>query len=189
MKYMGDEDFWDTLFERRGEKRLSPEAALIKNLNLLNKGSILDLACGDGRNALYLLENNFHVTGVDFSQSGLDRLKHFAADFGDQLGLEQINLSEDNCLAPLGRFDNILICHYRVTAQNLKTLSSHLNEKGILLLTGFGDQHVCDARISEDDLIHQGDVDILLESFELISEEHVSDERGYFVTFVFRKKD
>lgn len=188
MKYMGDENFWDRLFEQRGEKRLGPEAALVKNLNLFKKGSVLDLACGDGRNALYLLESGFDVTGVDFSQSGLDRLKHFGAAYGNRLKLKQINLSEANCLDSLGQFDNILICHYRVTTQNLKTLSAHLSENGILLLTGFGDQHVCDARIKEEDLIHQGDIDILLETFDLISEERVSDERGYFVTFVFGKR-
>lgn len=185
---MGDEKFWDTLFEKRGEKQLQPEAALVKHINQFKKGSVLDLACGDGRNALYLLENNFDVTGVDFSKSGLDRLSQFGTIYGERLNLKQINLSEDNCLNSLGQFDNILICHYRVTAENLRTLSAHLNDGGILFLTGFGENHVCDERIKAEDLIHQSDIDVLLETFDMICEERVKDDRGSFVTVVFGKR-
>lgn len=188
MAYMGDEKFWDTLFEKRGDKQFQPEAALVKHIDLFQKGSVLDLACGDGRNTLYLLENGFDVTGIDFSQSGLDRLRQFGAIYGERLTLQQTDLSEDNCLKTLGKFNNILICHYRVTKQNLRTLSAHLSENGILFITGFGEGHVCDERIKAEDLIHQSDIDVLLETFDMIHEERVKDDRGYFVTGVFGKR-
>jgi SAM-dependent methyltransferase len=36
-------------------------------------GQALDLACGEGRNALWLARQGWQVTGVDFSQVALDR--------------------------------------------------------------------------------------------------------------------
>jgi len=42
------------------------------------KGSALDLACGDGRDALFLLKTGFQVTAVDISRVALDKLEKFA---------------------------------------------------------------------------------------------------------------
>ncbi len=39
----------------------------------LRRGRALDIACGSGRNALFLAEKGFAVTGIDISQVALDR--------------------------------------------------------------------------------------------------------------------
>lgn len=56
---------WNTLFEKRKNK-LPPEEFLVRNLGLLKGPAILDIACGNGRNALYLAGKNFRVSAVDF---------------------------------------------------------------------------------------------------------------------------
>jgi SAM-dependent methyltransferase len=43
-------------------------------------GSALDLAAGEGRNALWLLERGWRATAVDFSQVALDRAARIAAE-------------------------------------------------------------------------------------------------------------
>lgn len=72
MEYMGDKTYWDSKFEIRGDNLLSPEKALVNNIGYLKRGTVLDVACGDGRNALYLLQKGFDVTGVDFSNKALN---------------------------------------------------------------------------------------------------------------------
>lgn len=42
----------------------------------------LDFACGEGRNAVWLAEQGFAATGVDFSASGLDKGRRLAVDRG-----------------------------------------------------------------------------------------------------------
>ncbi|HKI51029.1 MAG TPA: methyltransferase domain-containing protein, partial [Geothermobacteraceae bacterium] len=42
---------------------------------MLVPGKALDIACGMGRNALFLAERGFSVTAVDFSPVALDWLK------------------------------------------------------------------------------------------------------------------
>jgi SAM-dependent methyltransferase len=43
-------------------------------------GRALDLACGEGRNALWLAERGWEVTAVDFSPVALSRARSLAAD-------------------------------------------------------------------------------------------------------------
>ncbi len=53
---------------------------LVENLSLLqNLNSdygVLDLACGNGRNGLFLLQNNIPVTFADNSKVALENIKH-----------------------------------------------------------------------------------------------------------------
>lgn len=74
MEYMGNESYWNKKFENRGGNLLKPEEALVTNIKYLKSGTVLDLACGDGRNSLFLLKEGFSVTGVDFSIKALERL-------------------------------------------------------------------------------------------------------------------
>lgn len=45
-------------------------------------GTAVDLACGEGRNAIWLAEQGWTVTGVDFSPVALDKAAHLAAARG-----------------------------------------------------------------------------------------------------------
>jgi SAM-dependent methyltransferase len=50
----------------------------------LPPGRALDLACGEGRNALWLAARGWRVTAVDFSRVALDRGAELAAEQGPQ---------------------------------------------------------------------------------------------------------
>lgn len=47
-------------------------------LPLLPQGTALDIACGMGRNAIFLAEQGFAVTAVDMSEVALNQLYHEA---------------------------------------------------------------------------------------------------------------
>lgn len=46
----------------------------------LDPGRAVDLACGEGRNALWLAERGWQVTGVDFSAVAIDKARTLDAD-------------------------------------------------------------------------------------------------------------
>lgn len=50
-----------------------PNQFVESELTGLRPGRALDLACGEGRNALWLAEQGWDVTAVDFSLAGLDK--------------------------------------------------------------------------------------------------------------------
>ena len=53
---------------------------LTNYLNIPENGSILDLACGKGRQAVYLNSLNYNVTGVDLSKNSIEHAKQFEND-------------------------------------------------------------------------------------------------------------
>jgi len=59
----------DSFLGRRPSPFLEREIEQIKTMT--NGRRALDIACGEGRNALFLAVHGFHVTGVDISEVGL----------------------------------------------------------------------------------------------------------------------
>lgn len=188
MHYMGDLDFWDKKFRDRGDTIMKPEEALVSSVSLLKEGSVLDVACGDGRNSLYLLSEGFEVTGVDFSPEALKRLAHFAEQNNYAIRTFQMDLSEPHWIDKLDTFDNIIICHYRLHPEQLAKLHAHLSTDGVLFVTGFGHRHVADTRIRKTDLIMPEDFQALGKHFRQIEYREFEDERGFFVTYAFKRK-
>jgi SAM-dependent methyltransferase len=57
---------------------------LVAEVDGLTPGRALDLACGEGRNAVWLAERGWQVTGVDFSKVGLQKAARLAESRGVQ---------------------------------------------------------------------------------------------------------
>jgi len=55
MEYMGNKEFWDNEFENRKDSPLDPEKSVVENIMYFEKGSVFYIACGYGRNTLFLL--------------------------------------------------------------------------------------------------------------------------------------
>ena len=70
---------WDQRF--RGKKFAFGKKAnsfLRKYIALLPKGKVLDLAAGEGRNAVFLAQHGFKVDAVDISEIGLNKTQKLA---------------------------------------------------------------------------------------------------------------
>lgn len=71
-----------------------PSAYLEANVGTLNRGRALDLACGAGRNALFLAAVGFEVDAVDISNVALERASASAAERGLQIRWIEADLTE-----------------------------------------------------------------------------------------------
>ena len=67
-RYGGDELVWTSV----------PNQFLVSEVAGLEPGRAVDLACGEGRNAVWLAEQGWHVTAVDFSPVGLAKGRRLA---------------------------------------------------------------------------------------------------------------
>ena len=69
--------------ERYAQKELvwtaEPNRRFAAEVDGLEPGRALDLACGEGRNAVWLAERGWRVTGVDFSDVALEKAARLAA--------------------------------------------------------------------------------------------------------------
>ena len=71
-RYAGDDLIWSA----------EPNRFLVAEVADLAPGTALDVACGEGRNAVWLAEHGWTVTGIDYSPVALDKARRFAADRG-----------------------------------------------------------------------------------------------------------
>ncbi len=59
---------------------ISPMPIITRDIEIFKKGTVLDLGCGDGRNALYLAKEGFEVIGVDSAKIAIDTLNSYSKD-------------------------------------------------------------------------------------------------------------
>lgn len=138
MEYMGGQEFWHQRFAARSDAPMQPEAILVEDMKKMQTGlRLLDLACGDGRNALYLAQLGMQVEAVDFCPTALQRLNRFASRQKLCLQTRQMDLSDLNAVEQLGSYDWILCNHYRLRAAAADRLREHLLPEGRLWLNGF----------------------------------------------------
>ena len=75
------------------------------------KGMALDLACGGGRNAVYLARRGLEVTGIDWSEKSLDEAKDLARKV--EVQVNWIHEDLESFLIPVAHFDVITCFYYR----------------------------------------------------------------------------
>ena len=78
-----DRNKWDQRYrEGAYATRDYPSEFLKQRLLHLKRGKALDLACGAGRNSIFLAQNGFFVDAVDVSSVGLERARERAETLG-----------------------------------------------------------------------------------------------------------
>lgn len=71
---------WDERYRSGGAKHSTPTPLLIETAQKLKPGRALDLACGTGRNAIWLAEHGWQVTAVDRSPVAIPGVDMRVAD-------------------------------------------------------------------------------------------------------------
>lgn len=70
----------------------APNRFLVAEVGELEPGRALDLACGEGRNAVWLAEQGWQVVGVDYSDVALAKAARLAAERGVDVELLEADL-------------------------------------------------------------------------------------------------
>lgn len=97
--------------EKKGEFA-EPDAWLLRSLPFLPPADrALDVACGGGRNALFLAAKGWRVTAIDMAEEGLALLADDAAQRNLAIDARQADLEVDPVL-PAGPFGLVLLFFY-----------------------------------------------------------------------------
>jgi 2-polyprenyl-3-methyl-5-hydroxy-6-metoxy-1,4-benzoquinol methylase len=119
--------------------RQEPSQVLIRIAGALKPGAALDVAMGQGRNALYLAGKGWDVTGYDLSTQGL-RMANDAAR-KDGVPLKTVRASHDEFDYGKDRWD-LIVETYAFTnledAAYRRRAVDSLKKGGVLLIEGFG---------------------------------------------------
>lgn len=108
----------------------------------LPPGKALDVAAGEGRNALWLAARGWHVTAVDFSTVALQRAASLAIQrLGDDAGnLLTLEADVETWVPPARSYDLVLVAYLHLPARQRSAVMSAAAEAvapgGTLLVVG-----------------------------------------------------
>jgi len=129
---------WDD--RHRQEDRFGnrePNRFLVATVKRFEPGTALDLAAGQGRNALWLAEQGWKVTAVDFSAVAVEKGAAFAAAAGADVTFEQADLLE---WRPSIRYDLVTVVYLQLPIAERHTVwekaAQAVAPGGHLLLVG-----------------------------------------------------
>ena len=93
----------------------SPNKWVVNEMGGHVPGVALDLGCGEGRNSIWLADQGWRVTAVDFALKALDRARERAREEAAQTGAElQISWVQADLTryeAAAGRYDLVLLTY------------------------------------------------------------------------------
>ena len=113
-RYAGRDYLWD----------VGPNQFVQRHLAGLAPGRAIDLAAGEGRNAVWLARQGWHVTAVDFSRVGLAKAARLAADNGVAERVETI-AADALSYQPSGLVDLVVISYLQIPPDQQRLVLEH----------------------------------------------------------------
>lgn len=110
------------------------------------RGRALDLACGEGRNAIWLAEQGWSVTAVDFSDVAIERASKLAE--GRNVDVEWLCADLASYEPPADAFGLVLIAYLQLPGFELRSVLARaaraLTPGGELLMIGHARRNLTD---------------------------------------------
>ena len=109
-----DKEKWDAKYIKKAQL-LKPREASINLQNFIKECSgnrALDIACGAGKNTIYLAQNNFHVDAIDVAKIALDTLDTYAKEKGLSNLIDTKLMDLDYFTPKPNIYDLILMANY-----------------------------------------------------------------------------
>jgi tellurite methyltransferase len=105
---------WDEQYRKESgsatEREPIANPLLVETAGELRPGRALDLACGTGRNALWLAQHGWDVTAVDGSSAAIEILRNRAADL--RIETQVADLEKSGFTIAPAHYDLIVMCYY-----------------------------------------------------------------------------
>ncbi len=113
----------------------------------LAPGRALDLACGEGRNAIWLASQGWQVTGIDFSEAAIEKARRLSEAAGVVVEWQCANVVTFE--PPATSFDLVLLSYLHLPShemiQVLASTTAALAPGGALLVVGHARENLTGA--------------------------------------------
>ena len=114
---------------------LEPAQFLVANVGLLPRGRVLDVAMGNGRNAIYLARAGFEVEGVDMSPEAVNTALESAQEAGVTIRAQVTDLESDFQIEK-GAY-NVIICFNYLQRLLIPQIKEGLRPGGMVVYETF----------------------------------------------------
>ena len=126
--------FWNEIWSESDFSPGSPDAVLVSETSRLTPGRALEMGCGMGENAIWLAEQGWQVTAVDFSDEAVGMARKLASERGAAIDFVAADAAE---YQPDGLYDLITSFYIQLPpegrAKMLSNVAKALAPGGVLL--------------------------------------------------------
>ncbi len=131
--YAGEQDklFWDNKYETEayifGKE---PVEFLRENIDILPTGKVLDIAMGEGRNAVFLAKNGFDVDGCDISEIAVKKAQELAKE--NNVKIHAFVADLETYKLPQDTYD-VIVCFYYLQRSLIPQIKQALKPGGMII--------------------------------------------------------
>lgn len=182
---------WDERF-RSEEFALGtdPSPYLAENIDFIKSlvpgRKALDIACGEGRNSIFLAREGFDVTGVDISEVGLEKARKWMKREGLQIDFRVADLEEYEFT---DTYDLIINFNFLLRDLILKSVAA-LRPKGVIVFDTILDSPFVPTTHKKEFLLQPGELHAIFSAFPgkiFFPEERLHD-RNPTAKLIFQKE-
>jgi tellurite methyltransferase len=167
----------------------SPAAFLAENYQYIPfEGTVLDMGMGEGRNAVFLAQKGYKVTGIDISSVAVKKAYLLAQEFGVKIKGVVASLKEYK-IQP-NSFDAI-VCFYYVDKSLVEKIKTWLKPGGVLIYEAYTvREKVKKKRQSSDDenYLREQELLRLFSGMRVLKYEEPLHEKEFRSSIILRKE-
>ncbi|MGE3260767.1 MAG: class I SAM-dependent methyltransferase [Bacteriovoracia bacterium] len=195
MAITGDSDFgddrtaWDKTYARKDYVfGKDPAEFLVRFVDSLPKGRALDIATGEGRNAVFLAKKGFLVEGVDISVVGLRKAKKLAAENGVKIQTVNADLNKYH-IKPASY--TAIINFFYLQRSLIPEIKAGLKSGGVVVFQTYTTAHLKNpggSSMDKDYLLEAGELKKAFGDFEILHYSEENDGKSATASLVAKKK-
>lgn len=165
----------------------SPAEFLAENYQYIPyEGTVLDMGMGEGRNAVFLAQKGYKVTGIDISSVAVKKSYLLAQEFGVKIKGVVASLS-DYKIAPAS-FDAI-VCFYYVDRSLVEKIKSWLKPGGILIYEAYTTKERAKTRTGQpEEYLGEQELLKLFSGMRVLKYEEPLHEKEFRSSIILRKE-
>ena len=184
-----DRRHWDTIYNTRTYVFGKEPAAFLKDhINLLTAGRALDIAMGEGRNAVYLSKKGFSVDGVDISEVGIRKAKRLARD--NHVTINTITADLSAYQIKPDSYDVILNIDY-LQRNLVPQIKRGLKKGGIVVFENYTVDQLSNLQdkgsIPRDYLLEKGELKNLFKEYQVLVYKETNDGKDARASLIAKK--
>lgn len=129
------QNYWNSFYQKQSFKK-DPSSFLVENVHRLQKGKVLDIAMGEGQDAVFLASHGFTVKGFDISDVAVSKANKAAALKNLSLEAKQTNL--DMYIFGIMEYDTIVMNYFKPSSPRYYSeMIRSLKQGGTLIVESY----------------------------------------------------
>lgn len=167
----------------------SPVQFLAQNYHYIPyEGNVLDMGMGEGRNAVFLAQKGYKVTGVDISSVAVKKSYLLAQEFG--VKIKGVVASLKDYKIQSNSFDAI-VCFYYVDRSLVEKIKSWLKPGGVLIYEAFTTREKAKRKTGtgdQDEFLREQELLRLFPGMRVLKYEEPLHEKEFRSSIILRKE-